>query len=312
MGTTATEPTATNAAGEVPPTTPQAVTSTTALTPAPAAPPASLKIPVQFDPNDPVSLYMDTGSFEQLQRVARMMASSSLVPQHLRNVPKRGDEPAIDRTADCFLVAAQAFRWRMDCFAVAQHTFVTSGKLGYEGKLIAALINASGRTEANLEPIYSGPVGKPERGVQIVARLKGEKKDRTIDGTVAGWKTENQKWNSMPDQMLFYRGAREWARRHMPEVMLGIQADEELGGVTELERGSDGSYARPNLPITVTPETLLSGTTAGQDGATPGAPAPEVIPPAPCCGKPHKPSEPCPPPDLQLKPGEPAAPKGKK
>lgn len=174
-------------------------------------------IPVEFDPNDPVALYMNTGVFEQLQRVAKLMASSELVPQHLRG-----------KQADCFLVAAQAFRWRMDPFSVAQHTFVTQGKLGYEGKLIAALINASGRTKENLKPVYSGEKGTPNRKVTITATIKGEDEPRTVDGTVDEWKTNNEKWKTIPDQMLMYRGAREWARRHAPEIVLGIQAEEEI------------------------------------------------------------------------------------
>ncbi len=217
--------------------TAQQTTMPTETQPAPPdTPPSNLPVPapravsraaVQFDADDPISLYMDTGIFEQLQRVAKMMAQANLVPAHLRGGP--------DKVADCFLVAAQAFRWRMDPFSVAQHTFVTSGKLGYEGKLIAGLINASGRLETNLKPVYSGTVAGNDRKVTIVGRIRGEAEDRVIDGTVGQWKTSNEKWQTMPDQMLFYRGAREWARRHMPEVMLGISADEEIIETTAIE-----------------------------------------------------------------------------
>jgi len=181
-------------------------------------PPRQTAIPVVFDPGDPVALYMNTDVFAQLQRVAKLMCSSGLVPVHLRGA---------DKQADCFLVAAQAFRWRMDPFSVAQHTYVLSGKLGYEGKLIAALINASGKLAENLKPVYAGEKGTPQRRVTIVGVLKAGG-ERSIDGTVAEWQTTNAKWKEIPDQMLFYRGAREWARRHMPEVVLGIQAEEEL------------------------------------------------------------------------------------
>lgn len=203
--------------------TPAAAVTEAQATPAPTAPSTALAPPVRaavvtkFDAKDPIALYMDSAIFEQLQRVAKLMAGSTLVPLHLQQ-----------KVSDCFLVAAQAFRWGMDPFSVAQHTFVLSSKLGYEGKLIAALINASGRIETNLAPTYTGTKGTPQRGVIITGRIKGERADRTVDGTVADWKTQNAKWTEIPDQMLVYRGAREWARRHMPEVMLGITADEEL------------------------------------------------------------------------------------
>jgi hypothetical protein len=215
-------------------------------------PKAPASTPVAFDADDPISLYMNSGIFEQLQRVAKMMAKANLVPAHLR-----GDE----KIADCFLVAAQAFRWRMDPFSVAQHTFVTQGKLGYEGKLIAGLINASGRLQANLKPIYSGARGTPDRAVRIVGRIKGEAEDREIEGTVKDWKTNNEKWSTMPDQMLVYRGAREWARRHMPEVMLGIQADEEVAETVALQPQADGSFAAPRTLEALT-EKLQAAETA--------------------------------------------------
>jgi hypothetical protein len=44
--------------------------------------------------------------------------------------------------ANCFLVVNQAVRWNMDPFAVAQCVSVVHGKLCYEGKLIAAIIEA--------------------------------------------------------------------------------------------------------------------------------------------------------------------------
>jgi hypothetical protein len=172
---------------------------------------------VHIDLDNPISLYLDTNLFEQLQRVARLMATSGLAPDHLRGP---------DKIADAFLVVAQAFRWRMDPFAVAQHTYVYQGKLGYEGKLIAGVINSSPRIEQPLSYRYEGSGGG--RKVVVTGRLRGETEDRPIDGTVDGWKTGNEKWRTMPDQMLAYRGAREWARRHMPEAVLGITTADEL------------------------------------------------------------------------------------
>ncbi len=228
-----------------------------------------------FDADDPVSLYMDLGVFEQLQRVARMMSEANLVPAHLRSTPAVGSKPAEDKTADCFLVAAQAFRWRMDPFSVAQESFVTSGKLGFSGKLIAGLINASGRLQENLEPIYSGEKGTPQRTVRIVGRLRGSSKDREVEGTVGQWQTANEKWKSMPDQMLFYRGAREWARRHMPEVMLGIQVDEEIGEAVTLERSSTGTFvAHAPRTLDQVAEQLESGTAATPETPPTTTPAP--------------------------------------
>lgn len=171
-----------------------------------------------FNPDDSASLFMQTSLFEQVQRAALLLSKSNLVPQHLR-----GD----DKVADCFLVIEQAMRWRMSPFAVAQSTYVLSGKLGYEGKLVAAVINASPRLDTKLNYQYSGQ--GDARMVKVSGTLRGETEPRVIEGTVKGWAQDrNPKWKDMPDQMLAYRGAREWARRHMPEVILGVYSDDEI------------------------------------------------------------------------------------
>jgi hypothetical protein len=211
----------------------------------------SIRPPVEFDADNPVALYMDPSVFDQVQRVAKLMASTELVPAHLRG-----------KTADCFLVVAQAFRWRMDPFAVAQHTFVYQGKLGYEGKLVAAVINSDRRVEQKLDYLYSGEGAN--RKVVVTARLRGENKDRSIDGMVKDWKTQNDKWASMPDQMLSYRGAREWARRHAPEILLGVATEDEVRETVTLVPGKDGSFAAPPAA----PDPLLA---AAAPAASPAA-----------------------------------------
>ncbi len=227
-------------------------------------------LPVLFDPDDAVSLYMDVAVFAQLQRVARLMSSAGLVPTHLRGE---------DHLSDCALVAAQAFRWRMDPFAIAQHTFVLSGKLGYEGKLVAAVVNSNRRMARALDYAYSGE--GQERKVIVSGRLRGEDKDRTVEGKAKDWATTNEQWKKNQDQMLSYRGAREWARRHMPEALLGVSSDDEVRETVELERQADGAFAAPRPALEVLTERLQAsaapGVTATVTEAKPAA-APKDCP----------------------------------
>lgn len=168
-------------------------------------------IPVTFAKNDARAMYLDTGVFEQLQRVAMALSKSALVPAHLREKP-----------ADCLLVTAQAMRWNADPLVVAQHSYVTpQGRLGYEGKLAAAVVNASLDEELSYE--YSNVGG--DRKVVVSGKFGG--KVRTVEGFASKWKTTNKQWTDDPDQMLAYRGARHWARRHMPHLLLGVQAGPE-------------------------------------------------------------------------------------
>jgi hypothetical protein len=62
--------------------------------------------------------------------------------------------------------------------------------------------------------------------VIVTGTLQGESKVRTVSGSVASWKTDQ--WSPKNyEQRLAYRGAREWARRHAPGVMLGIVTDDD-------------------------------------------------------------------------------------
>lgn len=177
---------------------------------------------------------LDTGMFDHMVRVAQLMASSSLVPAHLNSVRKvDGEDVSMDSKeamANCFLVVNQAIRWKMDPFAVAQHVYVTKGRVGYEGKLIAAVINGHPAIEKRLTYAYTGE--GEGRKVVVTAKMKDDPEPRSVEGTVGAWKTtgNGSPWGNLNqrDQMLSYRGAREWARRWLPEAVLGVYGDDEL------------------------------------------------------------------------------------
>ncbi len=193
---------------------------------------------------DPVPL-MDTGRFEHLQRIASVMARGSLIPDALHMGKCYDDNGAVVMGRDgkplmvelpyetvlsnCFMIANQAARWGMDPFAVAQCVSVVYGRLCYEGKLVAAVIEA--KLAVRLEYTYDGKPGE-NLGVIVSGKLPGESTVRTIKGTVADWKTSgnNSPWGRAGnyERMLAYRGAREWARRHAPGMLLGVYTDDEL------------------------------------------------------------------------------------
>ena len=85
----------------------------------------------------PQSYLMDTALFEHSQRVAVAMSNCSLIPDHLKS--KSGSNA--ETVANCFLVVNQAILWEVNPFALSAETYVVKGKLGYQGKLIAAIVN---------------------------------------------------------------------------------------------------------------------------------------------------------------------------
>ena len=176
----------------------------------------------------PIGYLMDTAKFEHCYRIAKLMACASLIPEHLRVDSKTKQPlPLEEVTANCFLVVNQSLRWNMDPFSVAPETYVVGGKLAYQGKLIAAVVNALAGLEDRLSYTFSGTLGKDDYTITVSGRFKGETAPRQITVSVGQAKTGNQMWQKDPEQKLVYTGATKWARRYCPEVVLGIILDDE-------------------------------------------------------------------------------------
>jgi hypothetical protein len=85
---------------------------------------------VPYEGKSAEMMYMSTSGFELIQRWGKMLAASAMVPDHLQGQP-----------ADCALIVSQAMQWGLNPLIVAQSSYTARGKVGYEGKLIAALVN---------------------------------------------------------------------------------------------------------------------------------------------------------------------------
>jgi len=170
-------------------------------------------------------------NMDQAIKLADMMSrAKSMLPAHFANDP-----------GACLLVIDQAMRWEMSPIAVAQATFVYKGRLGYEGKLVAAAVENSHAITGLMDYRFEGT--GPDRCVIASATRRGEKEPREVSVVWKDAKTDNEHWKKSPDQMLVYHSARVWARRWTPGVILGVYTKEELDdpefGVIEGERVVD-------------------------------------------------------------------------
>lgn len=154
-------------------------------------------------------------SMGEAMKLAEMMAGAKLVPAALQKSP-----------ADCLMVIQQAIRWDMDPFAVAQECSVIQGKLMHSGKLVAAVVNARGNLTQRLSFEYRG--AGDDRTIIVSGHLQGEAEARIVEVKLKDARTANRVWQTQPDQQLMYHGARVWARRHTPELMLGVYSPEEF------------------------------------------------------------------------------------
>lgn len=194
---------------------------------------------------DPIPL-LDTSQFEHMQRVATVMARTSLIPESLWK-EKDAELPFERIISNCFLIVNQAVRWGMDPFAVAQCVAVVKGKLCYEGKLVSAVLDA--KLGLRLHHHFTGD-GEEKRiylsdrpfDDETIGQLKpGFSKPgwRLFDGSVAEWKTTSSgsPWSpkNFP-RMLVYRGTRDWCRIYEPAIMLGVYTPDEMLDLNENAR----------------------------------------------------------------------------
>lgn len=165
------------------------------------------------------SLALVPRSMDEAMRVAEFMASADMLPDHFKK-----------KAGNCLMVVIQAQTWNMNPIAVAQCTAIVRGRLCYEGKLVSAVLLSMGAIREELDYDFSG-TGMNRKVVVTGILANGNK--RTVDGTVAQWKTSNEQWTKDADQMLVYRGARHWARRWAPAAMLGVYTPDEMEDVTQ-------------------------------------------------------------------------------
>lgn len=215
-----------------------------------------------YEPVADVVPILDTARFEHMQRIATIMAGSSLIPDSLRQGGSGNDKYELSPAtvvANCFLIVNQAVRWGMDPFAVAGSTSVVHGRLMYEGKLVAAVLESKlglqlkyefGTWLPESETVDLSKEGKGDLlGVRVSAQRAGDAEPVYIEGAVGIWKTagNNSPWKpGAMKRQCRYRGAREWARAYNSGLMLGVITDDELDVLAERRETAQRLGARPS------------------------------------------------------------------
>lgn len=215
----------------------------------------------------PASIF-DIERFEQVMRVASVMARNTTLPDHLRSKASNPDVAYEETRGNCFMICNQAANWGMDPFAVAQATSFLYGKLVLEGKLVRAVIDR--KLGFSLHYTYFGATGDMKRRVYVSDKplvdakgnaltedqIKALKENhasgfKITDGTLQKWHTKNKSggvndnWVKDEDKMFRERGAREWCREHKPGLMLGVYTPDEFDEVehtTRSNRARDITY----------------------------------------------------------------------
>ncbi|HSR77596.1 MAG TPA: recombinase RecT [Xanthobacteraceae bacterium] len=179
----------------------------------------------------------------------------------------------------CLSIAMQAFAWAADPFAVCNKAYVVKNRAGeetiaFEAQLIHAIVNTRAPLKRRLQPTYKGENGKPDtstRSCLIQGWLIGE--DDVFEYESPMIKDIGVKnsplWIADPDQQLHYYSTRAWARRHVPEILLGIYTPEEARGeIIDVEATEIGERPRREdfaEPEPATNEAVKSYTPEAED-----------------------------------------------
>lgn len=170
--------------------------------------------------------------FDHAQRIAKMLAESSLVPEIYRTKP-----------ANCLIALEMANRIGASPLMVMQNLHVIQGRPSWSSPFIIASINTCGRfTKLNFRKSGEGD----DYGYEAFA--KDKKSNEELVGPKITWKMvkdegwlgkPGSKWKTIPELMFQYRAAAFFGRLHAPDVLMGMQTVEEVQDVHAVVVDSD-------------------------------------------------------------------------
>ncbi len=203
------------------------------------------EVALQAQTTNAVSIYSDTTSFENAQRICKMLASSTLVPKEYQN-----------NLPNTMIAYEMSVRTGMSVFMVMQNLDIIQGRPSWNSKYVIAALNSCGR----FAPLQFEYQDLGDKTVEYNATVWNEKQkskqatsikihnrscmavSRNINGDVIrgplvtiemavkeGWYTKSDsKWPTMPEVMLTYRAAKFFGNIYAPDVLMGMYSSDEV------------------------------------------------------------------------------------
>lgn len=219
-------------------------------------------------------------SFELMQRAAKVLAGSTLVPTAYRAFKEikqygkvTGYEPNGAGLPNCIVALNMAERMKADPLMVMQNLHIIEGRPSWSSQFIIAAINSCGRYSplrfdltAPGEPTevaYTAYEWKNKQKYEVQKKvtvrhqecvawvIEKETGERLESPRVSiqmaideGWLTKNgSKWQTIPELMLRYRCASFFGRLYAPELLMGLQSAEEVHDFIDAESDGMGGFA---------------------------------------------------------------------
>lgn len=157
-------------------------------------------------------------SMGQAMEFAKLMSlMSQALPKHCR-----------ENVGICLNLAIQAYEWGMNPLAVANKSYVVTDRLCYESALYHSVVTRRAPITGRVKMEFSGD--GPKRRCKVWAELSdGTGAVDYLSPEIGTIKTKNSPlWVADADQQLFYYSVRAFARRHFPDVMMGVYTVDEM------------------------------------------------------------------------------------
>jgi hypothetical protein len=197
------------------------------------------------------SVFSGIRAFEDAQRIAKALASSTLIPPQFQG--QQG-------FANCLVALEIAGRMNISPFLCMQHLHIIHGRPSWSSAFIIAMVNGCGR----FTPLRFEISGEGDSlacyAVATDIKTQQELKGPTITMLMAkkeGWSTKSgSKWATMPELMIRYRAAAFWGRLFAGDLLVGLQTQEEVIDVetVKVSVGIDELNAKVQAAPVVEPE----------------------------------------------------------
>jgi len=205
---------------------------------------SNLQVTVQSNQSQPLSAFSSEHAFVSVQRMAKALCSSTLVPDSYRGEANLGN---------CIIALELSQRIGASVMAVMQSMVPIHGKPTWSAAFLIATVNSCGRFSP-MRFRWVGKEGTDDWGCRAFA-VEREGNLELVGALVTigmakaeGWYSKNgSKWKTMPEQMLQYRAAAFWTRAYAPEIALGMHTAEEMADTPQAQE-----VVRPTV-VDVTP-----------------------------------------------------------
>lgn len=167
--------------------------------------------------------FSNIANFEDAQRMAKMLATSDLVPKNYQN-----------NIPNTMIALEMANRINVSPFQVMQNLDIIQGKPSWRSTFIIAALNSCGR----FKPLRFEFIGEDSNSDSYGCRAYTEdlEGNKIIGPLVTwlmvkseGWLTKaGSKWKTMPELMFQYRAASFFGRLYAPDILNGMQSVEEV------------------------------------------------------------------------------------